>query len=70
MKVDDKCEICNSLIALGEMTLHKSGRYLCADCQIDLNKEIKFRDILINRRNELLGQLSEINFELYCKGEK
>ena len=64
MKLRGKCGICRKPIVIGDMTLHKSGEYLCANCQIDLNKGIDFRNILINRRNEILFELSEINFGL------
>lgn len=64
MKVYGNCEICKEPIALGDMTLHKSGQYLCANCQIDLNNEIAIRDIYRKRRNEIMMQLNELNKEL------
>ena len=64
MKVRGNCEICLEPIVLGDMTLHKSGKYLCVNCQIDLNNEIEVKEIYRRRRKELLNQLSEINREL------
>ena len=63
-KVRGNCEICKTSIVLGELTLSKDGRYLCALCQIDLNKGIEFRNILVKRRLEILEQLHEIDEEL------
>ena len=64
MKTYGNCEICSEPIALGDMTLHKSGQYLCASCQIDLNNEIAVKDIYIKRRHEIMMQLNELNKEL------
>ena len=64
MKVRGYCEICGEPIVLGNMTLHKSGKYLCAKCQIDLNKDIEFKEVLRRRRSEIMIQLSEIDSDL------
>jgi len=63
-KIDGNCEICGEPIKKGDLTLHKSGKYLCAKCQIDLNREMELREIYIRRRIELLNQLHEIDIEL------
>ena len=64
MKVRGNCEICTGPIVLGDMTLHESGKYLCVDCQIDLNNGLGIKKILRRRRKEILCQLSEIDLEL------
>ena len=64
MKVRGNCEICGEPIVLGDLTLHKSGKYLCALCQIDLNNGIEFDEILRCRRKEIMIQLSDIDSEL------
>jgi len=64
MKQRGNCYICSEQIVIGEMTLHKSGKYLCANCQIDLNRKIEYIEILKKRRFEILNQLYEINKEL------
>ena len=63
-KVRGCCELCKEPIVLGEMTLHKSGKYLCVNCQIDLNRKISYKKILRRRRKEIMTQLSEIDKEL------
>lgn len=64
MKQYGNCSICTEPIALGDMTLHKSGQYLCANCQIDLNNKIKVKEIYRKRRYEIMMQLNELNKEL------
>lgn len=64
MKQYGSCEICTEPIALGDMTLHKSGQYLCANCQIDLNNKIEVKDIYRKRRHEIMMQLNELYKEL------
>ena len=64
MKIYGNCDICKEPIALVEMTLHKSGKYLCASCQIDLNKEVSIKEIYRKRRHEIMMQLNELNKEL------
>ena len=63
-KIRGNCEICGEPIVLGDMTLHKSGKYLCALCQIYLNKGIEFDEVLRRRRKEIMNQLSDIDSEL------
>lgn len=64
MKIRGNCEICKEPIVLGDMTLHKTEQYLCCNCQIDLNKGIKSKEILRRRRKEIMEQLSELNKEM------
>jgi len=63
-KIYGHCEICHNSIVLCALTLSKDGRYLCALCQIDLNKGIEFKEILRKRRLELMEQLHDIDEEL------
>ncbi len=63
-KVYGNCEICGEEIALGYMTEYEDGRYLCISCQIDSNNKISRRQILLNRRNEILSQLYDIDVEI------
>lgn len=64
MKRYGNCEICKEPIVIGDMTLHKSGKYLCANCQIDLNNDIEIKEIYRKRRHEIMMQLTELNKEL------
>lgn len=64
MKIKGNCEICKEPIVLGDMTLHKTGVYLCANCQIDLNRGIEIKEIYRKRRKEIMEQLSEIDSNL------
>ena len=64
MKIRGRCKICKEPIVLGDLTLHKSGQYLCCNCQIDLNKEVEFKEVLRRRRKEIMEQLYELNKEL------
>ena len=63
-KIDGECEFCKEPIVKGDMTLHKTGRYLCASCQIDLNNGLSLVDLFNKRKDELFCQLGEVTFTL------
>jgi len=62
--VDGKCEICSEPIVKGDITKYKDGKYLCAMCQIYLNRKMDLIEILYKRKEELLNQIGEIEVEL------
>ncbi len=64
MKDRGQCKICKEPIVFGDMTKRKDGNYYCVICHIYLNRNIEFKEILYKRKNELLFQLGELEFEI------
>ncbi len=61
---DGYCKICGEPIHKCYLTQGKDGKYYCAKCLVDTNKNIKYEKILKKRKYELKEQLKEIEIEL------
>jgi len=60
MKERTLCFICGTDIVKGYMTRWKDNNYYCVNCQIDLNRELEYNQIIENRKKELREQLQEL----------
>lgn len=60
----DTCFICREPIKKGYLTEGKDGNHYCAKCLIDFNKKIEIKSIMLRRKNELIRELAELEFEL------